>query len=60
MHKVSNMPKTIARVDHCVLVTVGYLEEYPNMGVLDAINGKDNDDGKDNNDGKDDKYTTIN
>ena len=32
------MPKTIAREDHCVLVTIGYLEtKYPNMGVVDAI-----------------------
>jgi hypothetical protein len=54
------MPKTIAREDHCVLVTIGYLENYPNMGVLDAIDGKDNDNGEDNNDGKDNGYTTIN
>jgi hypothetical protein len=31
------MPKTIAREDHHVLVTIGYLEKYPNMGVLDAM-----------------------
>jgi hypothetical protein len=31
------MPKTIAREDHRVLVTIGYLEKYPNMGVLDAM-----------------------
>jgi hypothetical protein len=31
------MPKTIAREDHCVLVTIGYLEKYPNMGVRDAM-----------------------
>ncbi len=37
MHKVFNMPKTIAREDHRVLVTFGYLEKYPNMGVLDAM-----------------------
>ncbi len=60
MHKVSNMPKTIAREDHRVLVTIGYLEKYPNMGVLDLINGKDNYDGEDNNNGKVDEYTTIN
>jgi hypothetical protein len=54
------MPKTIAREDHRVLVTIGYLEKYPNMGVLDLINGKDNYDGEDNNNGKVDEYTTIN
>ena len=54
------MPKTIAREDHRVLVTIGYLEKYPNMGVLDTIDGKDNDDGEDNNDGKDNRYTMIN
>jgi hypothetical protein len=42
------MPKTIAREDHRVLVTIGYLENYPNMGVLDTIDGEDNEDGKDN------------
>jgi hypothetical protein len=31
------MPKTIAREDHRVLLTIGYLEKYPNMGVLDAM-----------------------
>ncbi len=60
MHNVSNMPKNIAREDHRVLVTIGYLEKYPNMGVLDAINSKDNEEGKDNDDGKVNKYTTIN
>ncbi len=40
-------------------MTIGYLEKYPNI-VLDAIDGKNNDDGLDNDDGKDDKYTTIN
>ncbi len=30
------------------------------MGVLGAIDGKDNDEGEDNNDGKDNRYTTIN
>jgi hypothetical protein len=54
------MPKTITRDDHCVLVTIGYLEKYPNMGVLDAIDCKNNDNGLDKDDGKDDKYTTIN
>jgi hypothetical protein len=54
------MPKNIAREDHRVLVTIGYLEKYPNMGVLDAINSKDNEEGKDNDDGKVNKYTTIN
>jgi hypothetical protein len=46
------MPKTIARKDHRVLVTIGYLEKYPNMGVLDATNGKDNDDNEGNDDSK--------
>jgi hypothetical protein len=54
------MPKTIAREDHPVLMTIGYLENYPNMGVLDATDGKDNDNGKDNNDTKEYRYTTIN
>jgi hypothetical protein len=31
------MPKTIAREDHHVLVTIGYLEKYPNIGVLDMM-----------------------
>ncbi len=53
------MPKNIAREDHCVLVTIGCLEKYPNMGVLDAIDGEDNDNSGDNNDGKDNKYKTI-
>jgi hypothetical protein len=54
------MPKTVAIEYHRVLVTIGYLEKYPNMGVLDTIDGKDNDDGEDNNDGKDNRYTMIN
>ncbi len=60
MHSLPNMPNTIARGDHRVLVTIGYLEKYPNMGVLDAIDGEDNDDGKDKDDGKDNRYSTIN
>jgi hypothetical protein len=55
------MPKTVAIEYHRVLVTIGYLEKYPNiMGVLDMIDGKDNDNGEDNDDGKDNRYTTIN
>ncbi len=46
MHSLPNMPKTIGREDHCDLVIIGYLEKYPNMGVLDAIDSKDSYNGK--------------